>query len=170
LRVVRVKRRIGNEETVVKSTRKILAIFGAVLFGLMALGCSQTPALASAQSASKGLMLVLKSQNISASCVKLMSLKAALERDAPTIYEQVAPGYRLIGMELMWPTTLVGWNLGGEDRRATVVADGMKFTFTTLKKSATNERGLVVYSFPVAPDPTDVNDYQTVDVYNCGPA
>jgi hypothetical protein len=151
-----------------KSTRKSVVALVTVILGVGALGCSQVPTVASAESASKGLTLVLKSQSIAASCIKLLSLTAALERQAPTIYEQTAPGYRLIGLELMWPTTLVGWDLAGEDRQTTVVSDGMKYTYTLLEKRVTHERGLVVYSFPQVAVPGDVNDFQSVDVYNCG--
>ncbi len=140
------------------------------LAGVSAFGCAQTPTIASAEASSKGLQLILKSQHIAASCVKLMGFVAALERQAPTIYEQVAPGYRLVGMELMWPTTLVGWGLAGEDRRNTVIADGIEYTYTLLEKPSTHERGLVVYAFPVVAVAGEPNDLQTVDVYDCGQA
>jgi hypothetical protein len=159
-----------NEERALNSTKKSLAMVLIALAGVSAFGCSQTPTVASAEASSRGLQLVLKAQNISASCVKLLTFTAALERQAPTIYEQVAPGYRLVGLELMWPTTLIGWNLAGEDRRNTVIADGMKYTYTTLEKPSTHERGLVVYAFPVVAAAGEPNDVQTVDVYNCGQA
>lgn len=145
-----------------------MAVLVTLMLGVSLLGCSQTPTQASASPTTNGLEMLLKAQNIAPTCTKLMGLTAAVDR-AATVYEQATPGYRLIGLELRWPTTLVGWGLTGDDRKTVLASDGLQFTYTFLEKRATHERGVVVYTYP-QDAPVGADDLQTVDVYNCGPA